>query len=264
MAFELYKQKDIKRFRQRRAEFNSSKARLGTRASIRDSKSSTGLMQQEMNEYLYPETKPETKDPVETTMSWASFIEENRSKMPKVESKDPVVEDKIPMPRSRDQGGLDPSLDEKSAELFKDPYFKETFDRMVNKYDQVTKYELLRVIDGESSMDPTAKNPDSNASGLFQFIPKVAAELGFTPEEIRDMPASSQLKLYEKYLDNYDYDGSVSLGIMQAAPAKRNASPDTVIYKKGSAAWKQNPGWRDKETGNITRASIDAYYRRNM
>lgn len=95
MAFELYKQKDIKRFRQRRSEFNNSKVRLGTRASIRDSKSSTGLMQQEMNEYLYSETKPETKDPVETTMSWASFIEENRSKTLKDTTK------KIPQPKEK-------------------------------------------------------------------------------------------------------------------------------------------------------------------
>jgi hypothetical protein len=69
--------------------------------------------------------------------------------------------------------------------------------------------------------------------------------------------------LYEKYLDKWGYDGSYSLGILQAAPAKRNVSPDTIIYKKGSAAWKQNPGWRDKKTGHITKASIDAYYRRN-
>jgi len=75
------------------------------------------------------------------------------------------------------------------------------------------------------------------------------------------MPASEQLLVYERYLDKYKYDGSYSLGILQAAPAKRNASPDTIIYKKGSDAWNQNPGWRDS-SGKITRASIDAYYRR--
>jgi hypothetical protein len=167
-------------------------------------------------------------------------------------------------PRSRDEGGLDPSLDEQAQKLFKDPTFKENFESILQEYPNVSRYELLRIIDGESNFDPKARNKDTNASGLFQFIPKVAAELGFTPEEIRDMPPSSQLLVYKKYLKKWKYDGTYSLGLLQAAPAKRNASPNTIIYKKGSDAWNKNPGWRDKETGNITKASIDAYYRRNM
>lgn len=167
-------------------------------------------------------------------------------------------------PRSRDEGGLDPSLDEQAQKLFKDSTFKENFESILQEYPSVSRYELLRIIDGESNFDPKARNKDTNASGLFQFIPKVAAELGFTPEEIRDMPPSSQLLVYKKYLKKWKYDGTYSLGLLQAAPAKRNASPNTIIYKKGSDAWSKNPGWRDKETGNITKASIDAYYRRNM
>lgn len=167
-------------------------------------------------------------------------------------------------PRSRDEGGLDPSLDEQAQKLFKDSTFKENFESILQEYPSVSRYELLRIIDGESNFDPKARNKDTNASGLFQFIPKVAAELGFTPEEIRDMPPSSQLLVYKKYLKKWKYDGTYSLGLLQAAPAKRNASPNTIIYKKGSDAWNKNPGWRDKETGNITKASIDAYYRRNM
>ncbi len=167
-------------------------------------------------------------------------------------------------PRSRDEGGLDPSLDEQAQKLFEDSTFKENFESILQEYPNVSRYELLRIIDGESNFDPKARNKDTNASGLFQFIPKVAAELGFTPEEIRNMPPSSQLLVYKKYLKKWKYDGTYSLGLLQAAPAKRNASPNTIIYKKGSDAWNKNPGWRDKETGNITKASIDAYYRRNM
>lgn len=165
-------------------------------------------------------------------------------------------------PRSRDEGGSKPSLDKKASELFKDDQFKNNFDMVLNKYPGLTRYEMLRMIDGESGMNPSAQNEDSLAAGLFQFTPKVAAELGFTTEEIKTMPASEQLLVYERYLDKYKYDGSYSLGILQAAPAKRNASPNTIIYRKGSKAWKQNPGWRDSKTGHVTKASIDAYYRR--
>ena len=165
-------------------------------------------------------------------------------------------------PRTRDEGGSNPSLDEKASKLFKDESFKNNFNMILDKYPGVSRYELLRIIDGESAMNPSAQNEKSKAAGLFQFKPEVAAELGFTTEEIKNMPASEQLLVYERYLDKYNYDGSYSLGILQAAPAKRNASPDTIIYKKGSNAWNQNPGWRDPKTGQITKASIDAYYRR--
>jgi len=165
-------------------------------------------------------------------------------------------------PRSRDEGGSEPSLDKKASELFKDEQFKNNFNMVLNKYPGLTRYEMLRMIDGESGMNPSAQNEDSLAAGLFQFTPEVAAELGFTTDEIKNMPASEQLLVYERYLDKYDYDGSYSLGILQAAPAKRNASPNTIIYRKGSKAWKQNPGWRDSKTGHVTKASIDAYYRR--
>ncbi len=167
-------------------------------------------------------------------------------------------------PRSRDEGGSKPSLDKKASKLFKHESFKKNFNMILNKYPGLTKYEMLRIIDGESAMNPSAQNKKSKAAGLFQFKPEVAAELGFTTEEIKNMPASEQLLVYERYLDKYNYDGSYSLGILQAAPAKRNASPETIIYRKGSKAWKQNPGWRDPKTGHITRASIDAYYRRTM
>lgn len=170
-------------------------------------------------------------------------------------------------PRSRDEGGSEPSLNKKASKLFKQESFENNFNMILDKYPGVSRYELLRIIDGESGMNPTAQNKNSKAAGLFQFKPEVAAELGFTTDEIKTMPASEQLLVYERYLDKYKYDGSYSLGILQAAPAYRNASPDTEIYKKNDPvewkrkAWRQNPGWRDS-SGKITRASIDAYYRR--
>ena len=183
-------------------------------------------------------------------------------------AKEPVVKGMENVkPRSRDEGGSKPSLDKKASELFKEESFENNFNMILDKYPGVSRYELLRIIDGESGMNPSAQNKDSKATGLFQFKPEVAAELGFTTDEIKTMPASEQLLVYERYLDKYKYDGSYSLGILQAAPAYRNASPDTEIYKKNDPvewkrkAWRQNPGWRDS-SGKITRASIDAYYRR--
>ena len=268
---QLYNPKVIeqKRAAYRLAEMKQDERRVRTAGIKKQSEISTGLMRKSVDAALqegFQDNEEETPD--KKVDSWLQSLYTAREKaiadMPKPEKELGEIR-----PRSRDEGGLDPSLNAQAAKLFEDKYFKDNFENLLNKYPQVSRYELLRIIDGESNFNPAARNKDTNASGLFQFTPTVAGELGFTPEEIRDMPASSQLSLYEKYLDKWGYDGSYSLGILQAAPAYRNASPDTPIYKENDTvkwkrkAWEQNPGWRDKKTGHITKASIDAYYRRN-
>jgi hypothetical protein len=145
--------------------------------------------------------------------------------------------------------------------LTKDPAFMQEVERLQEKYPGLTKSELFRIIQGESGFNPRAKNKDSSAAGLFQFIPSTAAELGFTTEEIINMEPAEQVRVYDMYLDRWNYSGGNSLGIMQAAPAYANADPTDVIYKKGSKAWEQNPGWRPSDGGDITVESINAYYR---
>jgi hypothetical protein len=140
-----------------------------------------------------------------------------------------------------------------------DPAFQEQVQRLVKKYG-IDEAELYRVIKGESGFNPKAQNK-SGASGLFQFMPEVAAEYGFTTDEVLGMAPAEQVALYDQYLSRWGYDGSNSLGIMQGAPAFANKSDDTVVYKKGSAAWKQNKGWRPKGGGDITVGSMNQYYR---
>lgn len=146
--------------------------------------------------------------------------------------------------------------------LTEDSEFMSQLESLEEKYPGLSKSEVFRVIKGESAFNPNAVNKDTQASGLFQFIPKVAAELGFTPQDILSMAPAEQLKVYDMYLDKWDYSGKNSLGIMQAAPAYANASEDTVVYKKGSKAWEQNPGWRPSSGGDITVGSINNYYGR--
>lgn len=183
--------------------------------------------------------------------------------------REPAAEDGIdtrtvtsaPRPRSRDDGGDAETIRMQASDLLADELFSTKLEEMKQKYPGLTEGELFRVIKGESAFNPRAKNP-SGATGLFQFIPAAAKDLGVTVDQIEEMSPGEQLELYDQYLERWGYDGSISLGAMQAAPAYANKDPETVIYKKGSAAWKQNPGWRDPESGHITLASIDNYYRR--
>jgi hypothetical protein len=164
-------------------------------------------------------------------------------------------------PRSRNDGGDTLKISEQASRLTSDEAFNTKLDEMEQKYPGLTRSEIFRVIKGESAFNPKAQNP-SGATGLFQFIPAVAKELGTSTDAILEMPPARQLELYDQYLSKWGYKGQVSLGVMQAAPAFANADSGTVIYKKGSAAWEQNPGWRPAGGGDITVASIDAYYRR--
>lgn len=150
---------------------------------------------------------------------------------------------------------------EKAEALKADPAFAERLSIMMEKYPGLTENEIFKVIEGESSYNPKAVS-GAGAVGLFQIMPEVAGELGFTTDEIKSMQPAEQLAVYDAYLSRWDYDGSFGLGIMQAAPAYRKASPDTVIYKKGSKEWKQNKVWRSFDNGDITKESIEAYYGR--
>lgn len=147
------------------------------------------------------------------------------------------------------------------TDLTKDKAFMSQLNSMKKKYPSLTENELFGMIKGESGFNPTAQNKDSGAAGLFQFIPSVAKELGYSTKEILNMSPAEQLKVYDKYLSKWNYSGNNSLGIVQAAPAYANKPPNTVVYKKGSKAWKQNPGWVPSDGGDITVASINSYYR---
>jgi len=144
-------------------------------------------------------------------------------------------------------------------EIKNDPEFQKVLGRLKERFG-IQEEELYRLIQGESGFKLDAKNP-SGAVGLFQFIPKVLAEMGYTPEDVMAMEAPEQLQVYEQYLDKWNYNGKVPLSIVHAAPAFAGASDDTVVYRRGTPEWEQNPPWRPADGGDITVASIENYYR---
>jgi len=138
-----------------------------------------------------------------------------------------------------------------------------------NTYSSLIEYgvdpvELQGIIAGESSGNPQAQNKRTKASGLFQFTPTAAKELGTSVDDILQMPPEDQGELYLKYLKRWGWKPGVPLGLMQAAPSLvrtwDSRSKEDVVYKKGSRAWKANPGWRPTGGGDITVSSIENYY----
>jgi hypothetical protein len=151
---------------------------------------------------------------------------------------------------------------EASESLLQDEAFMERLDRMKEKYPGLTDFEIFSVIQGESGFKKDAVST-AGAVGLFQIMEGPLAEIGWTPEEVLAMEPAEQLAVYEQYLDRWNYDGNAPLALLQAAPAYRNASDDTVVYKKGTPAWNQNSNtWAPDKNSDITVGSIKNYYRK--
>ena len=156
---------------------------------------------------------------------------------------------------------------EAMAKEANDSEFVPAVRKLADKYG-ITVNEVYAVINGENrDWSWTAENA-GGFKGLFQIGETPAAEAGIDYANITNMTPTKQVEAYDKYLERWDYDGSVPLALMQAAPglAKRlMGKPDsTVVYavdtSKGSA-WSANPNWRsDNKTGPITLGSLKSYY----
>ena len=190
-------------------------------------------------------------------------------------------------------------------DLERDPMFQEQLNKMLKKWGgrgQFSKEQLYKIISGESSFKAGVKTPEGTASGLFQFIEDTIDDMRdrnlippelldmnkkfvsknkkhqnygktlkghITPEDVRAMTPTQQLKLYEGYLTGAGYGGDVHLGAMQGAPGyyKRMAgdnNPDRIIFNKnGTDKEKEsiasNKQWVNAD-GNVTVGSIKAFY----
>jgi len=155
-------------------------------------------------------------------------------------------------------------------ELINDPEWQSELANLKRQFPELDERDLYKVIQGESRFNSTIVNKDSGATGFFQFIPSTARGLGTTTSEIQKMSPAQQLKVYGKYLGQFNYAGG-PLGIMQAAPGTysnlirkfggkySNVPGNYEVYSTSSAAWRQNPGWRGPD-GRITINSINQYY----
>jgi hypothetical protein len=123
--------------------------------------------------------------------------------------------------------------------------------------------KIRAVMGPESGGRADARNDKSGATGLIQFLPSIAKGLGTSTEELSKMSASEQLPYVVKYLQGHGItsDSPPEDYVMAvAAPAFIGKSADTVVYPKGSPAWRDNEAWRPPGGGDITVGSIRRFY----
>jgi len=274
MAFPLDPEQ---RFRQKQSSVGKTTstgkglgARLRTESSVAKSSSrgsySESRMENAMADVSTANSQREAED-LDYTLEmeqWISSIQDGTSL-----SKDTTEETETPeeptapaAPTASTPNENFAALAEKLAKSANDPTFISAVKNLAKKYN-TTPNKIYGIINGESAWDPASIN-ERGYKSLFQLGKVPSEEAGIDYENLTTMSPSQQVAEYDKYLARWEYDGSVSLGLMQAAPglAKRlKGSPSsTVVYTKGSPEWDANPGWRSGTDGDITLASIDAYY----
>ncbi len=111
------------------------------------------------------------------------------------------------------------------------------------------------------TFSPSVKNKaGSGATGLIQFMPSTAANLGTSTDALARMTFQQQLPFVEKYFaphagKMHSLD-DVYLAIFY--PAAIGKPPGTVIATSGSAVYAQNAGFDKQNKGSFTVADITA------
>ncbi len=80
--------------------------------------------------------------------------------------------------------------------------FGEKLIQIADKLDILPHY-LMIVMNNESGLNPAAKNPNSSATGLIQFMDSTAKSLGTTTQALRQMSNVEQLDYVYKYFKPY-------------------------------------------------------------
>jgi hypothetical protein len=137
-----------------------------------------------------------------------------------------------------------------------DTEFANEVHRLSDKYD-VNPNALLAVMDFESGIDPTKENmAGSGATGLIQFMPKTAASLGTTTEQLAGMTRAQQMVYVEKYLDQFPaIQGGNIEDIYMAVLWPKAIGKDAgyPLFRQGTIAYKQNAGLDTNKDGTVTK-----------
>jgi peptidoglycan hydrolase-like protein with peptidoglycan-binding domain len=146
----------------------------------------------------------------------------------------------------------------------KDPDFNSKLQKVADSLG-VDKAHLIAIMKAESGMDPAAVNPQSNATGLIQFMPKTATSLGTTVEELRTMSAVDQLDYVYRYFKMVGVKPGMDAGDLYMAvfmPKYVGAPDNTVLGQQGSSdsfsakVYAQNSGLDKDRDGAITVSDV--------
>src|SRR5690606_34799001 len=123
------------------------------------------------------------------------------------------------------------------------PAFIAKVEAMAERLGTQPEY-LLAVMSFESGFSPSIRNgAGSGATGLIQFMPGTARELGTTTDALARMSAVDQLDYVERYFNNRSDPGElgtlegVYTTVLYGSP---RPDPDSTLFSQGTAAYRMN------------------------
>lgn len=117
---------------------------------------------------------------------------------------------------------------------------------------------LFTVMSFEAGLDPRARNASSSATGLIQFMPSTARNLGTDIESLRSMSIAEQLPYVKAYFKSYAGRLKTLDDTYLAVfyPAAIGRAEDWVVANEGNAVYTQNAGFDRGKKGYITKGDI--------
>src|SRR5690606_6559570 len=129
---------------------------------------------------------------------------------------------------------------------------------------------ILAVMSFETggSFSPGVRNGvGSGATGLIQFMPTTARELGTSTDALARMSAVEQLEYVERYFNNRSDPGDldtlegVYTTVLYGSP---RPDPDSTLFSQGSAAYRMNAPLDVNRDGRITAGEATSFVRQRI
>ena len=114
------------------------------------------------------------------------------------------------------------------------------------------------------SFSPSVRNPYSGATGLIQFMPRTARDLGTSTEALARMTPEGQLSYVWTYLKPYAWRLSTLEDTYMAVlwPAGIGTPNDAVLWSgPDGAVYRQNRGLDINSDGRVTKAEASHHVR---
>ena len=134
--------------------------------------------------------------------------------------------------------------------------FATELNRVSSKFN-VNPLDMLALMRSESGLNPQAVNPNGGATGLIQFMPNTARNLGTTTEALKNMSAAEQMKYVEKYFDSVRLPSGSSAGRLYAFVFLPGRANREVLTSRGEAYYDNNVRLDMDRDGNITITDLD-------
>lgn len=121
--------------------------------------------------------------------------------------------------------------------------------------------DLMALMYSESRLNPKIQN-SIGATGLIQFMPSTAKDLGTTTAKLKSMSAEKQLDYVEKYLlkqkkaAKYSNSRTIDAGTLYALTFLPAYSHREVLSTRYDKYYKQNSGLDRNKDGKITKTDL--------